>query len=177
MKIILISGKAQHGKDTSAAILKEKLEDGGYKVVVAHYADLLKYICGKFFAWNGKKDDYGRHLLQYVGTDVIRKKSPNYWVDFLSEFFSIFSDEWDYAIIPDTRFPNEVDTMREKGFDTIHIRVKRENFESPLTPEQQMHPSEIALDDVTPDFWFVNNGSIEDLEKVIIHWVKENVNE
>ena len=177
MKVILISGKAQHGKDTSASIIKRSLEDEGFKVIISHYADLLKYICKTFFGWDGKKDEYGRRLLQYVGTDVIRTRAPSYWVDFLSEFFYIFSDEWDYVIIPDTRFPNEITKMREAGFDTIHLRVKRDNFESPLTEEQQKHPSETALDAVEPDFWLINDGSIEDLERRIMHWLKENVYE
>ena len=47
MKIIAISGKAQHGKDTTAGFLKSTLEADGYKVQVAHYADLLKYICAR----------------------------------------------------------------------------------------------------------------------------------
>lgn len=177
MHVILISGKAQHGKDTSAEIMRRSMEDAGYRVVVTHYADLLKYICKTFFGWDGRKDEYGRQLLQYVGTDVIRSRAPSYWVDFLSGFFSIFSDEWDYVIIPDTRFPNEVSKMRESGFDTVHIRVKRENFVSPLTEEQQHHPSEVALDAVEPDFWLINDGSIEELERRIKHWLKENVYE
>lgn len=151
------------------------MEDRGDSVVIAHYADLLKYICKTFFGWDGQKDEKGRRLLQYVGTDVIRKRAPDYWVRFLSEFFTIFSDEWDYVIIPDTRFPNEISAIHEAGFDTIHIRVKRENFVSPLTAEQQQHPSEIALDDVEPDAWLINDGSIEDLERHITDWVKENI--
>lgn len=53
--IICISGKAQNGKDTSAAIFKVELEKLGKKVLVAHYADYLKFICTNYFMWNGKK--------------------------------------------------------------------------------------------------------------------------
>ena len=45
MKVITISGKAQNGKDTTAGLLKAALEADGYKVLITHYADLLKYIC------------------------------------------------------------------------------------------------------------------------------------
>lgn len=86
MKILLISGKAQHGKDTTAGMLKEQLESDGYRVLIAHYADLLKFICRQYFDWNGEKDEAGRHTLQYVGTDIIRKEHPDYWVDFLTGF-------------------------------------------------------------------------------------------
>jgi len=47
MKVICISGKAQHGKDTSANLLREELVNQCQSVLVTHYADLLKYICRK----------------------------------------------------------------------------------------------------------------------------------
>ena len=47
-----------------------------------------------------------------------------------------------------------------------HMRVIRQNFVSPLTPEQQNHPSETALDHVTPDFLIVNDGTLYVLKGV-----------
>ena len=78
MKVICISGKAQHGKDTTAGYLKELLEARGNKVLVTQYGDLVKYICATFFAWDGQKDENGRTLLQYVGTNIVREKEPDY---------------------------------------------------------------------------------------------------
>ena len=140
MKVITISGKAQNGKDTTAGLLKAALEADGYKVLITHYADLLKYICKQFFGWDGQKDDAGRHILQYVGTDIIRQKRPNYWVGFVTSILELFPNEWDYVLIPDCRFPNEIDYLKEAGLDTVNLRVVRKNFKSPLTPEQQVHP-------------------------------------
>ena len=145
MKIITISGKAQHGKDTTAGFLKSALEADGYKVQVAHYADLLKYICKQFFGWNGQKDDAGRHILQYVGTDVIRTQKPDFWVDFIISMAELFPDTWDYLLIPDCRFPNEIDRIKSAGLDMVHLRVLRKNFTSPLSKEQQAHQSVIFV--------------------------------
>lgn len=172
MKVICISGKAQHGKDTTASIMEEVLKERGERVLVTHFADLLKYICRTFFGWDGNKDEKGRQILQYVGTDVIRKKAPDYWVGFLARFLELFKDEWDWVLIPDTRFPNEVDVMKEK-FGAMHARVLRQDFVSPLTEEQQNHPSEVALDDVCPDVWIINNGSINSLRETITKFLKE----
>ena len=83
-----------------------------------------------------------------------------------------FGDNWDDVIIPDTRFPNEVERISEK-FDSIHIRVVRENFVSPLTPEQQMHPSETALDNCDPDVLIYNDGSIQELKETIHYLISE----
>ncbi len=173
MKVITISGKAQHGKDTTATMLKELLNEQGYSVLITHYGDLVKYICTTFFDWDGRKDEYGRSLLQYVGTDVIRNQVPDYWVDFVSEILCFFSDKWDYVLIPDCRFPNEVDKLKKFKLDTTHLRIIRPNFKSPLTEEQQAHISETALDDVRPDFYIMNDGTLEDLKEKVWEFISE----
>lgn len=177
MKVILISGKAQNGKDTTASILKQTLVDNGDRVLITHYADLLKYICTNYFGWDGKKDDKGRQMLQYVGTDVIRKQNPTLWVDFVAMILKYFKGNWNYVIIPDCRFPNEITRMIEAGFDTIHLRVHRPNFESPLTQEQQNHPSETALDNFGADVYIENDSTLTDLKYKIRKWVEESLYE
>lgn len=171
MKVVCISGKAQHGKDTTAGMMKTALESMGHTVLIAHYGDLVKYVCRTFFGWNGEKDAYGRSLLQKVGTDIVREQRPNYWVDFVKDMLSMFPNEWDFVLIPDSRFPNEIDGLEQAGFNVIHLRVRRENFESPLTTEQQNHPSETALDHVVPDFLIVNDGTLEDLYNKVCNLV------
>lgn len=176
MKVFAVSGHAQNGKDTTASIIRQKLEENGSNVLVIHYADLLKHICRTIFGWNGEKDERGRQILQYVGTDVVRKKAPDFWVDFVVSILKLFDNDWDYVIIPDSRFPNEIDKLKQEGFDVVHIRVSRPNFVSPLTPEQQNHPSETALDGVQPDFTLVNDGTLDDLDALITKYMKEFVN-
>lgn len=173
MKVICISGKAQHGKDSSAGFLKEILEDDGYSVLTTHYGDLVKYICKQFFGWNGKKDEYGRSLLQHVGTDVVRLQDNDYWVRFIRDVLSFFSSEWDYVLIPDCRFPNEIEYLMSAGFDVVHLRVERGGFQSPLTEEQQRHPSETALDNTVADYYIANNGTLHDLRSALVDWVLE----
>ena len=175
MKILAISGHAQNGKDTVAGLLRDALKADGNRVLVAHYADLLKYMCRTFFDWDGNKDEKGRHILQYVGTDVIRKQAPDFWVDFISSVLTYFNENWDWVLIPDSRFPNEIDKLVSNGFDVTHIRVVSPKFNSPLKEEQQKHPSETALDNVEPNFYIYNEGSMEDLEAKIKVWIKENL--
>lgn len=173
MKVICISGKAQHGKDTTAGMMKETLESDGYRVLITHYADLLKYICRTFFGWDGVKDDNGRHILQYVGTDIIREKKPDQWVEFVANILTLFPDEWDYVLIPDCRFPNEIEFLKSHGFDVTHLRIVRPNFKSPLTKEQQNHPSETSLDGVTPDCSIINDSGLRELRMKIVDWLVE----
>ena len=145
----MVSGKAQHGKDTLALAAKEYLEDKGKRVLIMHYADYMKYIAKEYFGWNGKKDSVGRNLLQQLGTNLVRKVDENYWVD--------------TAI----RFPNEIERMKEAGFNVLSLRVKRPNFDSPLLEEQQKHPSETALDNYSFDCVIMNDSTISNLSKKI----------
>lgn len=166
MKIICISGHAGNGKDLTASILKEELEKNDYRVIITHYADLVKFICEKYFNWNGKKDEIGRSLLQRIGTDVVRAKNPNYWVDFVANLLEYFPDEWDYVLIPDTRFPNEIDRLKDFGYDVITVRVNRLNYISSLTAEQQAHLSETSLDDYKFDHVIENDTIISLTENI-----------
>ena len=171
MKVICISGKAQHGKDTTATILKELLEADGKSVKIAHFADLLKFICKTYFDWDGQKDERGRHILQYVGTDVIRVKSPDYWADFIVNFLSMFQEEWDYVLLPDCRFPNEYELFKYSGIDTVLLRIERPGFVSPLTPEQQAHKSETALDGYRFDYVIQNDADLDKLRDTLATFV------
>ncbi len=173
LKVIAISGKARHGKDTTALMMRIQLSIDSNKILVAHQADLLKYICRTFFGWDGQKDEAGRQLLQHVGTDVVRKKYPDFWVDFIVNMLKLFPDEWDYVLIPDCRFPNEIERMREAGLDVTHVRVVRPNFESPLTGEQQKHPSETALDEYPADAYIINDGTLHDLYEAVADCVRD----
>ena len=179
MKVINISGYARAGKDTASKMLKAALELKGKKVLITHYSGLLKYICYEYTDWDGQKTECGRTLLQYVGTDVIRKWDPNYWVDFVADMLDFFGSfgKWDYVLIPDCRFPNEIERLKERDFDVVHLNIVREAFDNGLTSAQQMHESEVALDGVIPDYTITNDGDLMDLRSKIDMWVMEELNE
>lgn len=163
MKVVCISGKAGSGKDTFAGYMAELGKSAGKSVAVIHYADLLKYICREYFDWDGKKDENGRTLLQNVGTEFVRKKEPDFWVGFVESLMYFFPEKWDYVIIPDARFPNEIEYLRANGHVVTHIHIDRPEPDARLTSEQAAHPSETALDGYPADITVTNN---EDLLKL-----------
>ena len=93
VRILTVSGKAQRGKDTSAGFIYEELTKRGYKVLLTHYADLLKWMCSNYFGWNGQKDEAGRTILQKVGTDVIRAQDPAFWVRWTVNLLKLLPNE------------------------------------------------------------------------------------
>lgn len=169
MRIFCICGKARSGKDTIASIIKKNLQKKGHSVLIAHYADLVKYICKAFFDWNGEKDVNGRTLLQYVGTDIVRSQNQDYWVNFIVDILKFFKNKWEYIIIPDLRFKNELTTMREalKDSDVYCLKIVRDEFDNSLTEEQKKHPSEVELDTIIYDYLIKNNSTLEELEDTV----------
>lgn len=172
MKVCCISAKARHGKDTAAELIKEYLEYRGQRVLITHFADLLKFICTKFFGWDGNKDEKGRTLLQYIGTDVVGAKKPEYWAEFIVSILKMFENEWDYVLIPDCRYPIEVSTVKD-NFETIVLRIERTDFDNGLTEEQKKHPSEVDMDNYDFDVVLLNNGDLESF-KDKMRWFAEN---
>jgi hypothetical protein len=162
MKVICIAGQAEAGKDTCANILKEKLESQGKKCLIVHYADLLKFYARQYFGWSGTKDNEGRTLLQKLGTDIVRTRDPDYWVNAVASFIYLFQKDFDFFLIPDTRFPNECNCMSE-NFDTITLKVERPDHQNNLTPEQRLHPSETALNNFIFDCTIITEEGLDNL--------------
>ena len=95
---------------------------------------------------------------------------PNYWVDFIISILTLFKNEWDYVLIPDCRFPNEIERLKQSGINTFTLRIKRENFKSDLTEEQLNHISETALDDYNFDN-IIKNTTLNEFYKLIKEYV------
>jgi hypothetical protein len=150
-----------------------------------HFADLLKNISIHLFGLNpqnvyGTDDDKNketellwenvptkekktgtitnREFLEYFGTKIVRKIKPNAWVE--ATMNNIVRENSEIAVIPDVRFPNEVNAIKEAGGKVI--RLTRNVHDSKID-------CETALDENNFDWSLFDsvidnsNASIEDL--------------
>lgn len=169
--IINISGKAQHGKTSTALFLQEKLPS---KSLIIHHADYLKFICQKYLGWDGEKNKQGRNLLQFVGTKKVREYKNTFWVDRTCDLIDIFKDDYDWFLIPDVRFRNEIYTTMSRFPDyVINVRVIRLNFDNGLTEKQKQHQSETDLDSFNFDYYIVSYSGLGYLEKEVDIFIKK----
>lgn len=171
MKCITISGKAGHGKDTFANNLKRNLEDLSYKVCIFHYADYIKMIAREIYGWDGNKDFKGRNLLQKLG-DNLRNKDKMLIVNELIKVLELVENDFDIALIPDSRFPIEIDAIKEK-WETLSVHINRINYLNNLTDEQKKHITETSLDTYEYDIKYdIEENIFNDYSREILDMLK-----
>lgn len=130
-------------------------------IKVYHFADPLKELCIDLFGLNadhvyGNDDDKNqltniswdllpnnsnktglisvREFLEYFGTKIIRKIKTNAWSEYTLK--KILREQSEIAIIPDVRFPNEVEAIKSSGGHII--RLTRNVFDSSSEPESAL---------------------------------------
>lgn len=167
--IYLISGKARHGKDTTAAIIKDYYLEKGKKVITLQYSSYIKEYAKKISNWDGSEETKPRELLQQLGTNVIRKKiDPLFFVDAIIKDMKVYSYFFDVIIVSDVRTPEEIDHPKDDFKNVISFNIRRVNFEDGLTEEQRKHYTEIALDNYNKfDYIVMNDGTIENLKEKV----------
>jgi dephospho-CoA kinase len=181
MSVIGILGLKRSGKDTSAEYL---INNYGY--VRYSFADPLKRATKEIFGftdeqlWGDEKEtidsNWGisaREILQIMGTELfqydIHKHTDklshigrNIWVN---RFKIWYKDELKknpnlMVVIPDVRFPHEVDIIKSIG-GSIWKVVR------PSLNNVDLHPSETEMESIIPDLLINNDSTIENLYKTI----------
>ena len=178
---IILSGKSGAGKDMTAQFMKEELAKHGMKTLIIQYGDAVKWFCRQYLDWDGKKDEVGRTLLQTVGTDIVRARHPNFWTGIVVGLIQAWEpySNFDVAIIPDARFPNEVNISLENLKNSVSVRIERKNPDGTpwinpvLTESQRNHPSETSLDNFAFDYIIHNDEGLDVLRESAITILKD----
>lgn len=164
-KIIILTGKAQSGKNLSANIIKQYLEKQKKKTVIIAYAKYLKDYAKEIENWNGREATKPRELLQQLGVELIKNKiDKNMLINRIKEDIKVYEYFFDTIIISDARFKEEIENIKTNN--TVVIKI--EGKENKLTDEQKKHITETALDDYKNyDYIIENNSTKKELKKQI----------
>lgn len=146
--IILIAGKAGSGKTILSNIFKEQYEKLNKKVIISPYTKHLKNYIEEITKKKIDENNKPRDLLQQISSKIIKKelKKVNFFIDRQIEDIQIYSYFADIILIPDVRFPKEIEIIKEKFNNVVSIKVNRIDYISILTKEQLQDETEIALD-------------------------------
>mgnify|MGYP003114972976 CR=1 FL=1 len=95
-----------------------------------------------------------REFLQYFGTDICRSIKSDIWTSSCLE--RILSSGTEFAIVPDVRFPNEVEAIQKAGGKVIRLTRK---------PFEDAHSSETSLDAKEEIFDYILDNSEKDIHE------------
>lgn len=177
MRIIGISGKARHGKDTCAAIMQTIAHKHGRNIGTWALADALKANVyaeaqGKYSLreiWGDKPPEV-RHLLQQRGTELGRMVyGEDLWTLQCEAYIYLMRQRFpflDALIFTDVRFPNEVVFIQNGGSvtptDSPGTALRIKSNRATLEGDAATHPSETALDSLNDDEFdgvIINNNN------------------
>ena len=110
-----------------------------------------------------------RRLLQILGTEQGREVwGEDIWVNTMFTWMTLYHRDWgiDKFVIPDVRFPNEVEGIKQVGGRVYRVTGDRNGRF--ITDQALQHPSETSLSDDTlgPDGNSIYNGQIPNEESV-----------
>ena len=185
IKVIGICGKKRAGKDTVGEIIQKNIN---HYSCIYHMAKPLKESVKILYDLNYEQlhgfskdiidDRWGlspRQIMQKFGTDILRNQiDKDFFIIHLDHFLKVKNSknnmnhtEVDAIIVPDIRFQNEIDYIKNKWNGKI-IRVTREQgMEDP-------HPSErdiLELQNI--DFTIDNNYSLLDLTNSTLNIINQ----
>lgn len=126
-----LSGWMRSGKDTIASFL---IEEYGYTKL--SFAGALKAEVARGVGCRIEEMDEEplhtqiRPVLQAWGTEFRRSQDPDYWVK--QALVAIEAMGNDPIVFTDTRFVNELEALRGKGFITVEVRMSQIDVERAL---------------------------------------------
>lgn len=181
--LVLISGRARAGKDTTGIYLKKYFKgaklmaysDPLKKDLMSNlgltyqqlYGDLKEVPDIRYPKPNGDGYWTPRQMMQAYG-QFMRSLDTNYWVNKL--FAEIEKKCYNEVIITDGRQSNEVDAVSSRG--GYHIRITRPG-DNAITGKD--HETEVALDkeDYVTHYKIDNNGTLQDLYLKLDYVIKD----
>lgn len=169
MRIIGLSGKKRHGKDTVANIIKiysnRKVVTLSFAKPIKQALSIIHCISESHFDDESKESmlpcgKTPRQLAQWLGTDVYRNQfDNNIWLNNMESRIMRYAAEDVLIVITDCRFQNEIDFVRSLGGSVWKVDA------SMRVCCTDMHESERVSDDC--DIFIDNNLGITQLENTV----------
>ncbi|MBR1416668.1 MAG: hypothetical protein IJ572_02500 [Bacilli bacterium] len=164
MRLFIIGGKANVGKNTLAKYIKEYYDEKDEKSIITEYSKYVKLMANEMIDWYGKKKP--RLFLQNLGEEIRKTIDPNIFIERMKEDILIYQKYYNNIIICDARLIPELTLMKTKYSKcyTIHLISKRENN---LTNEEKNHITETEFDNYKNFDFELENNSLDELKNKV----------
>lgn len=166
--LIGFAGPMGSGKTTAANLIPGAVVKSFATPLKKGVAEIFGFTDHQLYTMEGKNsiDEFWgvspREVLQYIGTDCIRKYLPGFWVRRMElELKKIRGQR--IVVIDDVRFNDEANLIRKLSGAVVHIVGRRAEVPEEVAKHKSEKGVELMLHDVTLD----NSGTVYDLQKVV----------
>jgi len=165
-KLFIISGKAKSGKNEVSKIIEKYYKEK--KCITISFAYYLKDYVKRITGWDGNEITKPRELLQKLGIELIKEKiDSKLLINRILEDIEVFSYFYDIIIISDARLIDEIEDIKNKYYNSISIRINRNNYQNNLTVEEKKHITETGLDNYINYDYIINNTDYNTLKEEV----------
>lgn len=161
MKVVVINGPAQAGKDCFCQLCKDSFEDKIYSI---SSVDLVK-TAAKILGWNKEKTDINRKALSDLKdlADKYFDSSYNYIKNMIEYYEDIIPDG---VLFIHIREPEQIERITN-DFNGYSLLIKNDRVNLVLT-----NHADREVYNYKYDYIIENNGTIEDLKQKAIEFIK-----
>ena len=168
MRVFLIAGKGNSGKNTTAEIIKDYYAKKNIETVITSISKYIKMYATEISNWDGIDEDKPRALLQMIGSKVREEMGDKFFVRRLVEDLSFYKLNYENIVVSDVRLPFEIEYFQEVLGDMVYtIRVTRDDYVSNLKEEEKNHETEVALDTYNRFDYEITNSDLVSLKKEV----------
>ena len=173
MRIFIIGGKANVGKNTLAKYIKEYYDEKEEKSIITEYSKYIKLLANEMIDWEAKNKK-PRKFLQDLGEEYRKIIGPNIFINRMKEDILVLQKYYQNIIICDARLIPELTLMKTKYQNcyTIHLTGELTNK---LTKEENNHITEKELEKYKSFDYELNNSDFNKL-KEDIYKILDNIN-
>ena len=174
MKIFLIAGKAGSGKAEVAKMIKEFYIYKKENSIITGYSKYLKLYAREMIDWDGNENNKPRKFLQELGSYIRNDLNmPYFFIDRIIDDIRIYERDASVCIIDDIRLPEEIEEIKKNFDDVTSFLIINQFGQSPLSIEEQIHPTETALENYNNFDYTLVNSNLADLKEKIFKILEE----
>ncbi|MDE5539638.1 MAG: hypothetical protein K2J20_04050 [Bacilli bacterium] len=171
MKVYLVAGKSGSGKSEVSKIIKNYYLAKGLRVLETQFSKYLKIYAKEILGWK-ENEVKPRAFLQDMGVKIRKEMNkPLMFINRMIDDLQVYEAYFDVVIINDVRLPDEIEKINEVYQEVYSLYVVNQFQASSLSIKEQIHETEIALEDYSGFDTTIINDDINSLNTKVITFI------
>ena len=149
----------------------------GQKALITEFSKYLKLYAKEIMNWDGNEPK-PRKFLQDLGITIRENmEMPLFLINRMIDDLKVYALYVDVVIISDVRLPKEIEEIKKYYKDCYAMYIINQFAVSTLSVQEQMHETEIALEDYSNFDITITNDNLNTLDNHVINFIESREEE